>query len=72
MSGDWRERADALPASGDWSERAEALAVSGDWSERRLHFVGIGGAGMSALALVARALGAQVTCLLYTSPSPRD
>jgi len=35
--------------------------VSGDWSGRRLHFVGIGGAGMSALALVARALGAQVT-----------
>jgi UDP-N-acetylmuramate--alanine ligase len=32
-----------------------------DWSSRRLHFVGIGGAGMSGLALVARALGAQVT-----------
>jgi UDP-N-acetylmuramate--alanine ligase len=32
-----------------------------DWSARRLHFVGIGGAGMSGLALVARALGAQVT-----------
>ena len=31
------------------------------WSRRRLHFVGIGGAGMSGLALVARALGAQVT-----------
>jgi len=28
---------------------------------RRLHFVGIGGAGMSGLALVAHALGAQVT-----------
>src|SRR5919201_301369 len=28
---------------------------------RRLHFVGIGGAGMSGLALVAQALGAQVT-----------
>jgi UDP-N-acetylmuramate--alanine ligase len=28
---------------------------------RRLHFVGIGGAGMSGLALVARALGARVT-----------
>ena len=28
---------------------------------RRLHFVGIGGAGMSGLALVARQLGAQVT-----------
>ena len=31
------------------------------WSGRRLHFVGIGGAGMSGLALVARALGAAVT-----------
>jgi UDP-N-acetylmuramate--alanine ligase len=35
--------------------------TSGDWSGRRLHFVGIGGAGMSGLALVAQALGAQVT-----------
>ncbi len=32
-----------------------------DWSERRLHFVGIGGAGMSGIALIARALGASVT-----------
>jgi UDP-N-acetylmuramate--alanine ligase len=32
-----------------------------DWSGRRLHFVGIGGAGMSGLALVAKDLGAQVT-----------
>jgi len=31
------------------------------WSGRRLHFVGIGGAGMSGLALVAKALGAEVT-----------
>ena len=31
------------------------------WSERSLHFVGIGGAGMSGLALVARELGATVT-----------
>src|SRR5215213_5629595 len=30
-------------------------------NERRLHFIGIGGAGMSGLALVARALGAEVT-----------
>src|ERR687892_2734035 len=28
---------------------------------RRLHFIGIGGAGMSGLALVARALGAAVS-----------
>ena len=32
-----------------------------DWSGRRLHFVGIGGAGMSGLALIADALGAAVT-----------
>jgi UDP-N-acetylmuramate--alanine ligase len=31
------------------------------WAGRRLHFVGVGGAGMSGLALVARALGAEVT-----------
>jgi UDP-N-acetylmuramate--alanine ligase len=31
------------------------------WIGRRLHFVGIGGAGMSGLALVARELGAEVT-----------
>src|ERR687897_619512 len=31
------------------------------WRGRALHFVGIGGAGMSGLALVARALGADVT-----------
>jgi UDP-N-acetylmuramate--alanine ligase len=32
-----------------------------DWSARRLHFVGIGGAGMSGLAIIARELGASVT-----------
>jgi len=32
-----------------------------DWSERRLHFIAIGGAGMSALALVSDRLGAHVT-----------
>lgn len=31
------------------------------WPERRLHFIGIGGAGMSGLASVAHRLGAQVT-----------
>ncbi|HET9105273.1 MAG TPA: UDP-N-acetylmuramate--L-alanine ligase [Solirubrobacteraceae bacterium] len=36
------------------------MATTG-WSQRRLHFVGIGGAGMSGLALIARELGAQVT-----------
>ncbi len=32
-----------------------------DWAGRRLHFVGIGGAGMSGLALIAGELGAVVT-----------
>ncbi len=31
------------------------------WGERRLHFIGIGGAGMSGLALVCHELGAEVT-----------
>jgi UDP-N-acetylmuramate--alanine ligase len=31
------------------------------WAVRRLHFIGIGGAGMSGLALVCRELGATVT-----------
>jgi UDP-N-acetylmuramate--alanine ligase len=31
------------------------------WRGRRLHFVGIGGAGMSGLAAIARSLGAEVT-----------
>jgi UDP-N-acetylmuramate--alanine ligase len=31
------------------------------WRDRRLHFVGVGGAGMSAYARAAAALGAQVT-----------
>ena len=35
--------------------------MSGDWAGRRLHFVGLGGAGMSGLALTAAALGASVS-----------
>ncbi len=31
------------------------------WSDRRLHFIGIGGAGMSGLALVCERLGARVS-----------
>src|SRR5882672_5948951 len=31
------------------------------WSQRRLHFVGIGGAGMSGYALVTAQLGARVS-----------
>jgi len=32
-----------------------------DWGSRKLHFIGIGGAGMSGLALVCAELGASVT-----------
>ncbi|HEY5045091.1 MAG TPA: UDP-N-acetylmuramate--L-alanine ligase [Solirubrobacteraceae bacterium] len=34
---------------------------NGPWSGRRLHFVGVGGAGMSGYARAAHALGAEVT-----------
>ncbi len=37
------------------------MTGSAPWSGRRLHLVGIAGAGMSAYALAARALGATVT-----------
>lgn len=35
--------------------------MDGPWAGRRLHFVGVGGAGMSAYARAASALGANVT-----------
>ncbi|HEY3759048.1 MAG TPA: UDP-N-acetylmuramate--L-alanine ligase [Solirubrobacteraceae bacterium] len=35
--------------------------MSGPWSARRLHFIGVGGAGMSAYARAAHALGAQLS-----------
>src|SRR5947209_14087288 len=35
--------------------------TSAPWAGRRLHLIGIGGAGMSGLAVVARSLGAQVS-----------
>jgi UDP-N-acetylmuramate--L-alanine ligase/undecaprenyldiphospho-muramoylpentapeptide beta-N-acetylglucosaminyltransferase len=43
------------------SELLAAVQESLPWRGRQLHFVGIGGAGMSGLALVARELGAQVS-----------
>ena len=43
------------------SASAEAAAAERPWSARHLHFVGVGGAGMSGYARVARALGAQVS-----------
>jgi UDP-N-acetylmuramate--alanine ligase len=38
-----------------------SVADGRPWAERRLHFIGIGGAGMSGLALVCARLGATVT-----------
>ncbi len=37
------------------------MTMTSDWSGRELHFVGIGGAGMSGLALIAIELGAVVS-----------
>ena len=37
------------------------MTAESPWRGRRLHFVGIGGVGMSGLALVAQALGARVS-----------
>jgi UDP-N-acetylmuramate--alanine ligase len=50
--------------AGTTANRATTLPGRMDdrpFSGRRLHFVGIGGAGMSGLALVAKSLGAEVT-----------
>src|SRR5690349_11824893 len=44
------------------AERAKReIKAMSDWGDRRLHFIGIGGAGMSGLALVCNELGAAVT-----------
>ncbi len=59
-----RVAAELLAAAGERTAGESAgarLAASEPWSGRRIHFVGIGGAGMSGLALVARELGAQVS-----------
>ena len=50
-------------AARSWQRGAmRARAMSSDWAgSRRLHFIGIGGAGMSGLALVCARLGATVT-----------
>jgi UDP-N-acetylmuramate--alanine ligase len=39
----------------------EHRGMAGPWDDRRLHLIGLGGAGMSAYALAADALGATVT-----------
>jgi UDP-N-acetylmuramate--alanine ligase len=43
------------------TRRPQRTAASNEWEGRRLHFIGIGGAGMSGLALVCARLGATVS-----------
>ena len=43
------------------SELLRGISMSGPWSGRRLHFIGVGGAGMSAYARAAHALGAEIS-----------
>ncbi len=53
-------RASDLPDG--WRDRTRMPAEEGrPWDGRLLHFVGIGGAGMSGVALIAAKLGARVT-----------
>src|SRR5207244_5152489 len=52
---------------------AEEPVAPSPWWGRRLHFVGIGGAGMSGLALVAARLGATVSgCDRAETPYMRE
>ena len=56
----WR-RLDEREQRSHVSPYADGNATATDWAGRRLHFIGIGGAGMSGLALVCARLGATVT-----------
>src|SRR5215470_15100591 len=63
----WRPRDDlSVHRAGNYPPYRRTIAGSrrclmSDWAGRRLHFIGIGGAGMSGLALVCARLGATVT-----------
>src|SRR3954462_9855711 len=60
----WPGRSSVKPIASRATRAIRSLAcppMDGLWSHRKLHFVGIGGAGMSGLALVAQQLGASVT-----------
>src|SRR3954463_6394869 len=57
----WPGRSSVKPIASRATRAIRSLAcppMDGLWSHRKLHFVGIGGAGMSGLALVAQELGA--------------
>jgi UDP-N-acetylglucosamine--N-acetylmuramyl-(pentapeptide) pyrophosphoryl-undecaprenol N-acetylglucosamine transferase len=55
-----REVLSAVPGRG-WTSYAPVEPAELPWRGRKLHFTGIGGAGMSGLALIAQALGAEVS-----------
>jgi UDP-N-acetylmuramate--alanine ligase len=55
-----REVLSAVPGRA-WTSYAPAEPAELPWRGRKLHFTGIGGAGMSGLALIAQALGAEVS-----------
>src|SRR3954449_9830605 len=60
----WPGRSWAKPIASRATLAIRSLAcppMDGLWSHRKLHFVGIGGAGMSGLALVVQQLGASGT-----------
>src|SRR3954454_16031049 len=60
----WPGRSSVKPIASRATRAIRSLAcppMDGPWSHRKLHFVGIGGAGMSGLALVAKELGAEFT-----------
>ena len=55
------EAAERVAAEVLGRDRQSGDELSGDWGGRELHFIAIGGAGMSGLALVCHRLGAAVT-----------
>ena len=55
----WPTSSCLQPHEHAWARKR--VGVSGQWSGRRLHFIGVGGAGMSGYARAAHALGAQVS-----------
>src|SRR5436305_10015673 len=57
----WRRRVCENRRSTPFFTDSRMESQMSDWSQRRLHFIGIGGAGMSGLALVCARLGAIVT-----------
>src|SRR5215218_5599764 len=60
----WPGRSSVKPIASRATRAIRSLAsppMDRPWDDRRLHFVGIGGAGMSGLALVAQELGASVS-----------